>query len=783
MRIIFLVTILSLGLYSSIFAKTFTISGYVQEASSGEKIIGAAIYEATSMAGTSTNSYGFFSLSLPEGKVHIVVSNVGFADYTLDTLLNKDILLNIGLESIVNIEKVVISKNKKSTIHETTQMSSVSITGKDIKKIPTVLGEPDLIKALQLLPGVHGGNEGSAGFYVRGGGPDQNLILLDGAPLYNVTHLFGFFSTFNPDAINNVNLIKGGFPARYGGRISSVLDISMKEGNMKEYHGEASVGIVAARFSLEGPIVKNKASFIISARRTYLDVLAAPFIAAAAGGAGTAGVYFYDLNAKVNYKISENDRIYLSFYNGLDDFYLKANIDAIKISSGLNWGNLTGTTRWNHIVNQKMFMNTSLIFSRYNFNVNDGVETTYSDPVTGTNSTSSMKINYDSGIKDYMAKVDFDYIPNNKHYLRFGANHTYHTFTTGVLAMKANIANFNLDTTLGAKPFISNESHLYIEDDYKVTDKLKVNMGLHFSNAILRGKLFPSVEPRLAVRYLLDKRTSIKASYSYMRQYVHLLSTSTIGLPTDLWVPATDSVPPQNGWQVALGLARPFLIKDEVFEVSVEGYYKKMNNVIAYKEGASYFGFNQSWESKVEVGHGEAYGAEFLVQKKYGKLSGWVGYTLSWTNRQFNNINNGRTIPYRYDRRHDISIVCMYDFNEHISISANWVYGTGNAVTLPQYKYTAPAIGDYAGYLGNGNGSQTVTQPNSINSFNMPAMHRLDVSISFKKQKKYGEQTWVLGAYNVYNRQNPFFLYELNNKIYQISLFPVIPSISYNYKF
>ncbi len=753
------------------YSQDFTFSGYVQDSKSGEKILGATIIDSISGKGTSSNNYGYYSLTLPKGKVVINISHISFNDIQIDTTLTTNMKMNIDLESRTTSVNQVNITATKSRIHETTEMSTISISGKDVKKIPSILGEPDLIKALQLLPGVHGGSEGSAGFYVRGGGPDQNLMLLDGAPLYNVSHLFGFFSAFNPDAINNVTLIKGGFPARYGGRLSSVVDISMKEGNMKEYHGEGSIGLIASRLMIEGPIIKNKASFMISARRTYFDILTAPFIAASNDGI-TTGIYFYDLNAKINYKISDKDRVFLSAYNGQDKLYMKEayGSSTVKIKNELWWGNLCATGRWNRIINPKLFMNTSLIYSRYKFDVNG----TYEFNLGTVNATKS-SADYQSGIYDWMAKVDFDYTPNPNHYIRFGANHTYHTFTTGVLTLKEENNTSKYDTAIGPKPFFSNESHLYIEDDYKINNRIKANIGMHLSGALLRDKYFPSIEPRANVRYLLDSKTALKASYTWMRQYVHLLSTSTIGLPTDLWVPATDRIPPQYGWQAALGIARPITIKKQVFELSVEGYYKQMQNVIMYKEGATYFNFNKSWEDMVEVGKGNAYGAEFLFQKKYGKLTGWVGYTLSWTNRQFTNINHGKEFPYRYDRRNDISIVAMYDITDKISISATWVYGTGNSVTLPEYQYQIPNA--------NGSGYTSVSQPNSINGFKMPATHRLDVNISVKKQKKHILQTWMFGAYNAYNRQNAFYLYNDMGTLKQMSLFPIIPSLSYNFKF
>ena len=765
------------------FSQKYTISGYLTDESSGEMLIGATIYNSKTYEGTTTNAYGFYSLTMEMGEVAIIFNYVGYKSHSIDTNLNQNMSINVSLAEGVEVDEVVVNMDKTEKISESSQMSQINIPVKQIKRMPAILGEPDLIKTLQLLPGVQSGGEGSAGFYVRGGGPDQNLILLDGAPLYNASHLFGFFSTFNPDAINNVNLIKGGFPARYGGRLSSVLDISMKEGNLKKWGAEGSVGLISSRLTVQGPIIKDKMSFIFSGRRTYYDILAAPFILAATGGTSTAAFYFYDLNAKLNYKISDKDRLYISVYNGKDKFGAKykeryGGADDLVTEAGIWWGNLTSTIRWNHIINEKLFMNASVISSQFKFDVGAKEDYSWTDWATGSSYRETYEVDYFSGINDIGGKVDFDWIPKSNHLVKFGAGVTQHKFSTGILSLSIDDSYETLDTTIGPKPIQSTESYVYVEDDVKLTKKLKVNWGFHLSSFHVRDTFFPSIQPRLSARYLLKKNWAIKGSYSQMRQFIHLLTNERAGLPTDLWVPATERAKPEDSWQLALGVAKPLKIKNHDFEISLEGYYKEMNNVISYKEGASFLGINESWEDKVESGWGQTYGAELFVQKKLGKLSGWLGYTLSWSNRQFDNINQGEVYPFKYDRRHDISIVLTYDFSKNISFSSNWVYGSGQALSLPEYQYI---VSDPWGWSPN----MPVAQADHKNSYRMPDYHRLDVGMTFKKEKKWGERSWNIGVYNAYNRLNPFFVYidDYEGKVKQISLFPIIPSISYNFKF
>jgi hypothetical protein len=780
-------------------AQKYTISGYVSDADSGEKLIAATVFDKKSGAGTVTNTYGFFSLTLPsKDSIYLTITYLGFQPQVMPMLLRENKQLKIDLLPAASLKEVTITAEKYERIEERAQMSRIDIPIEQIKNIPALLGEKDVLKALQLLPGVSSGGEGQSGLYVRGGGADQNLILLDGVPVYNASHLFGFFSVFNADAIKDVTLTKGGFPARFGGRLSSVVEINLKEGNENEFHGEGSVGIIASKLTLEGPIQKGKSSFIVSARRTYIDVLARPIIKAgfkSNGGSGVAGYYFYDMNAKINHKISDKDRIYLSFYAGKDKFYFnlseKGNNNGseeyeFNINTGLGWGNTTTALRWNHILNPKLFGNTTLTYSRYNFNTDVGGGDRSRPNSSAPWSENTNSLNYFSGIDDIAAKLDFDYLPVPNHFIKFGASEIFHTFHPGVFSTRIIDTESNLDKTvkLGQPDLNASEIATYIEDDWKATDRIRINAGLHFSGFVPKKKAYFSVQPRFNIRYLLNEGWAIKGAFSTMRQYIHLLTNESIGLPTDLWLPTTDTIKPQDSWQVALGVAKSFG-KEKAYEVSLEGYYKEMNGVISFKEGASLFQFGD-WQQRVTQGKGTAYGAEFFVQKKKGRFTGWLGYTLSWTWRQFDDLNFGKRYPYKYDHRHDLELVGSYKFTERMRLSATWVYSTGNATTFGTSKYQAPSA--YS-QIGNGQNSYTSETTNTPvrNNFRFPSYNRMDIGIDFTKKKKRHERTWSFGAYNAYNRKNAFFLFlqTRNNKtnLYQASLFPIIPYINYSFKF
>ena len=778
-----------------LFSQSVTISGYIQDTKTGERLPYANVYEPNLKIGTSTNSYGFYSLTFPSSNdsVILVVSYVGYKTFKKNIFLKKDIWLTIDLiPKTFTTEEVKVTAEGYDKIEEKSQMSQINIPIKQIENMPAFLGETDVLKAIQLLPGVQSGSEGNSGLYVRGGSPDQNLILLDGTPVYNANHLFGFFSVFNSDAIKNVNLTKGGFPARFGGRLSSVLEINMKEGNNKEFKGQATIGLIASKLTLEAPIINDKTSFIFSARRTYIDILTKPFMPKEESG----GYYFYDINAKVNHTLSKNDKLFLSIYTGDDKFYADSEYNYEENSSsnsfGLGWGNITSTLRWNHLFSSKLFANTNITFSDFTFYSN--IKSTSVNK--NINENESYRINYDSGIKDFSGSIDFDYLPNPNHYIRFGGNIIHHTFNPGVTQFKisGNSTN-NIDTVLTPVTSHKNlESNIYIEDDFKISNTLKINLGIHGSFFAVKDKMFYSAEPRISLRYLFSG-WSIKASYVMMTQYIHLLSNSGIGLPTDLWVPTTKRILPQKGQQAALGFAKSFYYKDELYEISIEGYYKTMTGLTEYKEGSDFLGLKADWQDKIETGNGRSYGGEIFIQKKSGNTTGWLGYTLSWTDRQFDGLNFGERFPFRYDRRHDIALAITHSFSNGIDLSAVWVYGTGNAITLgiAEYRSSPSPVGEfyyrYDEFDSEDYNYNNITFYNKRNGFRMADYHRLDISVSFK----WGENDrnkFTIGVYNAYSRKNPFFYYfdrdwENNGKrvLKQVSLFPILPAISYSYKF
>lgn len=762
-----------------------TLSGYITDANSGEALIGATVYDYKSGKGTVANNYGFYSLTIPADSVHLRYSFVGYESTFQRLSLKGNTTINVEMTSNAILQAVEVVADRNEAEVERTQMSTIELSLDKVRSLPVLLGERDVLKTLQLMPGVQSGVEGASGLYVRGGGPDQNLILLDGVPVYNASHLFGFFSIFNTDALNSVQLIKGGFPAEYGGRLSSVIDMRMKEGNSKKIRGEGGIGLIATRLTLEGPIIKDKTSFMVSGRRTYIDALTRPIIRASSPTGNDGGYYFYDLNAKVNHKFSDRSRLFLSGYFGRDLFFVqnrssaRGSADQFEqtFRADLGWGNAISALRWNYIFGPRLFSNSTLTYSRYNFDVGSAFD--LKQTVNGVTENRKQSITYNSGIEDWSAKIDFNFFPVPEHSIKFGALYTYHTFTPGVSTLSENDPSRQVDTTFGANRIFAHEFYAYVQDDFKVNERIKVNAGLHFSGFFVNGKPYFSLQPRFAGRYLLNERTSVKVSYAHMAQFLHLLTNAGIGLPTDLWVPPTENIKPQLAHQVAAGIFRSL---PGGFDVSLEGYYKIMENLIEYKDGASFFGGSDNWENLVEVGRGWSYGGELLLEKKVGKTSGWIGYTLSWTNRQFEELNFGRVFPYRYDRRHDISVALTHEFNKRVDVGVVWVYGTGNAVTLPLERYRRWSNpGEFVW-------SPEIGHIDARNNYRMPAYHRLDVGVNLHRDTRWGKSTWSFGLYNAYSRQNPFFLYFSpddfgNQRLTQLALFPIIPSVTYNFQF
>ncbi|KAB7729027.1 TonB-dependent receptor plug domain-containing protein [Rudanella paleaurantiibacter] len=789
-------------------APVATVSGYVREAGSQEALIGVNVYLPGTSTGTTTNTYGFYSLTLPaQDSVRLAYSFVGYeaVEYTLP--LRRDIQRNVILDPGKTLSEVTVTSSRtQEKVSDTPQMSQIDIPVQQIKKIPAFLGEKDVLKVLQLMPGVQKGSEGSTGIYVRGGGPDQNLIILDDAVVYNANHLFGFFSVFNGDALKSVELTKGGFPARFGGRLSSVIDLNMKDGNREKLHGEGGIGLISSRLTLEGPLAKNKkpgersGSFLVSGRRTYLDVVAAPLIRAQTDGQTQAGYYFYDLNAKVNYDLTDKDKVYLSGYFGRDRFYAKDNDSGTDV--GLGWGNATGTLRWNHLFSQRLFSNLSLIYSDYKFQIASD------ERGRNNNATDLFSLRYNSGIRDFSLKYDLDFYPNPQHSLRFGVQTIQHRFTPSAIVLK-NAGSVGFDRRINNIDVL--ESGIYAEDTWRPNERWRLNGGLRLSHFIQKEVNYIRPEPRLSAAYMLKPDLSLKGSYALMNQYIHLLSNTGIGLPTDLWVPTTDRVAPQQSEQVAAGLAKDF--NQSGLSLTVEGYYKTMKNIINYREGASFLLLGDPtsaqqvrWEDNVTSGRGWSYGAEFLLQKKTGRFSGWAGYTLSWTQWQFPLLNGGQKFYPRYDRRHDISLVGIYELSKRITLSAAWVYGTGNALTVPQAEYRAyrhePGIRGSsttgAAAIVSGlfdYGARVSDYGTQKNTFRAEAYHRMDFGIQFHKKKRHHERTWEFSFYNLYNRRNPFF-YQIESVtegqapnqttrtgLFRYSVFPIVPAFSYNFKF
>jgi outer membrane receptor for ferrienterochelin and colicin len=805
------VYLLILALLYSFAATPITISGHITDAETGETLINASIFEQKSGKGTVSNTYGFYSLTLPGPSINLRFSYVGYGQQLLTLSLKRDTVLNIKLKPSSTLDEVtVIGGLTPGAAVRETQMSAVQIPASQIKNIPTLFGETDLIKALQLLPGVQAGTEGSAGMYVRGGGPDENLLLLDGVPVYNVNHLFGFFSVFNTDAVKSVTLYKGNFPARFGGRLSSVVDIRMNDGNDQAIHGNFSIGLISSKFNLEGPITKGKTTFNVSLRRTYADLLAQPLIKYADAMDGsvsnsTAGYYFYDFNAKISHRFNDKDRLYLSYYMGDDAIYAgfrnryTSNSDYTeegRMKLGWYWGNLISALRWNRVLNNKLFMNTTATFTRYRFNMDINFYDKQTQQTPPLISESRQELGYRSGISDYAFKSDFDYAPNPDHEIKFGGSYTNHTFRPGVSVAKissTDTSDFAIDTVIGDRNIFSHEFELYAEDNMSMGDYVKANLGVHYSAFNVQGQFYQSVEPRLGLRFLLSDKLSAKAGFATMTQYIHLLSNNNISLPTDLWVPVTKRIPPMKSMQVSAGLFYNLL---DIADVSIEGYYKTMDNLIEYKDGASFMSSSTGWENKVSLGSGRAYGLECLIQKSYGKTTGWIGYTWSKSERTFDRpgqlLNEGRTFPAKYDRRHDVSLTLSHKLTDRIDISGTWVYYSGNCATMALHNYEGPAIPDSYEFFSGSNGFI-----NSRNNYRFNAYHRMDIGINFHKQKKHGKRTWNISAYNAYNRYNPFIVYPtseshydaINNtyistsKLRQVSLFPIIPSISYSYAF
>lgn len=778
----------------SLFSQTkYTLSGYIRDAASGEDLVGATVVIPSTGAGGYANEYGFYSLTIPEGKYQVEFRYLSYETLVKEVDLKENTTLSVELGTAdVKIEEVEIRAEKEDANVTSTEMSTVTLDIERVKKLPALFGEVDIIKTIQLLPGIQSVGEGLSGYYVRGGNNDHNLILLDEATVFNASHVLGFFSVFNADALKSeTKLYKGGIPAQYGGRLASVLDLRMKEGNSKEFHGSGGIGLISSRLSLEGPIVKDKGSFMLSGRRTYADVF---LLFAKDPDLRKTQAYFYDFNAKANWKFSDKDRLFASGYFGRDVFKFR---DLF----GNDWGNATGTLRWNHLFSDKLFCNTTFVYSDFFY----GLKINFDE---------NQAFTYQSAIRDMSLKTDFSWYANPKNKIRFGAQATLHRFNPGQFIPESDTGNF---VTLAMPIGHAVEYAGYIGNEQKFSPRFTAEYGLRYSFFDRVGpgtvydydasgetivdstvysdwavmKHYGGIEPRIGARFIVDEKSSIKASYNRMRQYLHLASNSTASFPWDLWIPSSTYIPPQIADQVAVGYFRNFA--DNEIEASVELYYKWMRNQIDFKNGAQLL-FNRNIETELLYGKGWAYGAEFLVKKNYGKLTGWIGYTLSWVNRQIPGINNGQVYHAKNDRRHDVSIVASYEVKPSLTFSATWIYYTGNAVTFPRHRT------ELEGFF--------VPVYSGRNYDRMPSFHRMDLACDLDFKKKKESQRWSHGLnislYNVYGQKNPFSIsfvpedqIEDNvknkpadfgqnpNRIYAVKqfLFRWVPSVTWNFKF
>lgn len=757
--------------FSPLSAQTrYTVSGVVRSKKTGETMIGASVNVKGQNTGVVTNDYGFFSLTLPGGNYTLVISAVGMQAQSTDISLTQNTRINTQLEEENNaLQEVKVTASSKGRSISNTQMGVEHLSISETKNIPVLLGERDILKTLQLLPGVKAAGEGNSGFYVRGGAVDQNLILLDDAPVYNASHMLGFFSTFNADAIKDVTLYKTGMPAQYGGRLSSVVDVRMNDGNNQDYHVNGGVGLISAKVDVEGPVQKDKSSFLLTGRRTYVDMF---LKLSNDSSVNKNSLYFYDLNAKMNFVLGAKDRLYLSGYFGRDNL-------GFNNLFGLNWGNATGTLRWNHQFGARLFVNTSLIFSNYNYKIkiNDN----------GT------EFNIFSQLQDWNLKQEWQWYLNPRNNIRFGWNTIYHTIIPGRVTATAGLNDTSFQNRYGW------DNALYFNNDWKVAPKFNLSYGMRLSvfSALGKGsfyqldqngkiidtmqygsgaivKTYVNPEPRLALSYQFDNVSSIKASYVRNTQNMHLVSNSTSSTPTDKWIASNNIIKPEISDQVSLGYYRN--LKNGMYELTVEAYYKTMQNQIDYRDGADIYG-NDAIETQLLFGKGRAYGVEWLLRKKAGRFTGWVSYTLSKSEKQINGINNNQWYNARQDRTHDIALVGMYQLNKKWSLSANWVYYTGDAVSFPSGKYKVD--------------DRVVFYYSERNGYRMPAYHRLDLgaTLQLKKRKRYSSEL-AFSLYNAYGRKNAYvitFREAKNNpqrtEAVQTSLFSFVPSISYNFKF
>ena len=755
--------ILLFSCFNAFSQKNQFVNGIVSDKASGEVLIGTSVRVLGSSSGTKTNSYGHFSIMVSSAKTSLVITNIGYQSDTIEIVNEKSLKIElVSLSSILEEVKVV---GEAISLKDFNQ---IKIPMKMVEKLPSLLGETDVLKNIQTLPGVQGGIDGSSGFHVRGGSPDQNLILLDGVPVYNVNHFFGFFSTFNTDAISNVDFYKNIIPARFGGRLSSVVDLRMKEGNTKTSKINFSLSPIAGRLLFESPLIKDKVSLMLSYRRTWLDL---PL--KLVNESSKTSYYFDDFNAKINFQLSQKDKLFLSYYTGTDVFDLKQSNTSgdSKYKYGFNWGNKTLSLRWNKLFSNKLFANTQIGYSKFQYNLTQGLQTKLGqETVNYTNQVNS-------GIKDIFVKSDFNLSLNEKHELSMGVNLISHQFMPEVkqsqsLGMQEEVPQSTVDV-IGATEF-----GVYLEDKYQINDVNTLNVGLRQDVFNVNNTIYTDLQPRISFSRRINESVNLDLGYGRTAQFIHLVVNSSLNLPTDLWIPSNDNIRPEKAEVISLGITKRIKANDLIF--SAETYYKTMSGLTEYKEGAAPLNdYTVSWDSRITTGNGNGYGLELMLQKNTGKLQGWGSYTLAWANRTFEDLNGGKTFPYKYDRRHNFSLVATYDFaitkKHKRTFSMNFMYASGYAMTLPGNETTLN-LPD--------NRTITVKDFSERNNFRTPASHRLDVSYQATRFKNHGNtRTWSLGIINVYNQLNPTLLYQEKETVKQLSLIPIMPSISYQRSF
>ncbi|MDR0348497.1 MAG: TonB-dependent receptor [Tannerella sp.] len=779
-------------------AQSLTLSGTVTDAETKEVLIGAGITCNGSPIGAFTNSYGFYSLKIPKGSVKLSCSYTGYDPVEFDLAADKDTTVNIRLLSgTIEIPEIVINVNRNGRLNR--GLGTIHVPVAKIKRTPAFFGESDLMKSLQYIPGIKNSSEGKSDLTIRGGSPDENLVLLDGIPVYNASHAFGFLSIFNSDAIKNVTLFKSGFPARFGGRLSSVIDINTKDGNKEAVRGSATLGLLAANFNVEGPIVRDKTSFFVSARRSVIDLYLVGlqnYLSSDGSENGKTNFNFYDLNAKVHHKIGDKTSVYLMAYNGRDRLMNKTGSivydgeetsNTGEVSNSLSeqdweWGNTLCAIRLNNSVAPNMFLNATLTYNSYRY------RTTVGESYILDDRKIMDALDYSSGIRDFSASIEYEYAPSNNHFLRSGLQVVRHDFRPEVLKSRSDSSESTVPSGLLFRDIRGTEYSFYAEDEWNMTQDMRMNVGIRLSSSGVDGISYNAFDPRLSLRYLLTKNLSVTAEYTRMKQYIHLLTNNSLLLQTDLWVPSSGSVKPMQSDQFSLGFNALVALQ---MTFSVSGYYKSMGNVLEYKDGASFANTSSGWESKVESGIGRAYGVEFALEKDFGRSTGTIAYTLSKTERKFDGINYGEWFPAKYDRRHLINAAIMHTLSPKLDVMLNWGYSSGNMMTIPVMTAVTPDIPYYPSRL------DDLTQLEHRNNYRMPAFHRLDIGVNYaprKSEKRYG--IWNFSIYNIYNRMNAFKIYVetdvsrnsagevvYTKKLRQVSIFPFMPSVSYTYKF